>query len=64
MQGNKAIQQYMRNFTMIEKIGTVHLIKSYGSEGRKYPEVRRIKYLVLPKCGTKYQKVGLNTNLI
>ena len=37
----------MRNFTMIEKIGAVHLIKSYGGEGRKYPEVSKIKYLVL-----------------
>jgi len=41
---------------MIEKIGAVHLIKSYGGEGRKYPEVPRVNYLVLPKCGTKYQK--------
>ena len=41
---------------MIEKIGAVHLIKTYGGEGRKYPEVPRVKYLVLPKCGTKYQK--------
>ena len=49
---------------MIEKIGAVHLIKSYGSEGRKYPEVYRIKYLVLSKYGTKYQKVETNTNLI
>jgi len=49
---------------MIEKIGVVHLIKSYGSEGGKYLKVLRIKYLVLPKCGTKYQKVGPNTNLI
>jgi len=24
---------------MIEKIGAVHLIKLYGGEGRKYPEV-------------------------
>ena len=54
---------------MIEKIGVVHLIKSYGGEGRKYPEVYwgwggGGKYLVLPKCGTKYQKVGPITNLI
>ena len=28
-----------RNFTMIEKIGVVHLIKFYDSEGRKYLEV-------------------------
>jgi len=40
------------------------MIKSYDGEGRKYPEVPRVKYMVLPKCGTKYQKVGLNTNLI
>ena len=49
---------------MIEKIGTVHLIKFYGGEGRQFLEVPRIKYLVLPKCGTKYQKVRPNTNLI
>jgi len=49
---------------MIEKIGTVHLIKSYGGEDRKYPEVSKIKYLVLPKCGIKYQKMGSNNNLI
>ena len=33
-----------RIFTMIEKIGAVHLIKLYGGEGRKYPEVPRVKY--------------------
>ena len=55
----------MRNFTMIQKkIGAVHLIKSYGDEGRKYLEVLRIKYLVLPKCEIKYQKMGPNTNLV
>jgi len=48
---------------MIEKIGAVHLIESYGGEGRKYLGVPRIKYMVL-KCGIKYQKVGSNTNLI
>ena len=49
----------------LQKIGAVHLIKSYGGEGRKYLKVPRIKYLVLPKCRTnKYQKVGLNTNLV
>jgi len=41
---------------MIEKIGAVHMIKSYDSEDSKYLEVSRIKYLVLPKCGIKYQK--------
>ena len=41
-----------------------HLIKFYGDEGRKYLEEPSIKYLVLPKCGTKYQKVGSNINLI
>ena len=46
------------------KIGAVHLIISYGNEGRKYTEVRWIKYLILPKCGTKYKKVKPNTNLI
>ena len=45
-----------RNFTLIEKIGTVHLVKFYDGEGKKYPEVSRVKYQVLPKCGTKYQK--------
>ena len=49
---------------MIKKIGAINMIKSYGGESRKYPEVPRIKYLVLPKYGTKYQKVELNTNLI
>ena len=44
----------MRNFTMIEKIGAVHLIKFYGGESMKYPEVPRVKYPVLPKCGTEY----------
>ena len=38
------------------------MIKFYGGEGRKYSKVPKIKYLVLPKCGTK--KVGPNTNLI
>ena len=33
-----------RNFTMIEKIGAIYLIKSYGGEGRKYPEVPRVIY--------------------
>jgi len=44
---------------MIEKIETIHLIKSKDGENRKY-----IKYLVLPKCGIKYQKMEPNTNLI
>ena len=48
----------------LKKIGAVHLIKSYGSEGRMYPKVPKVKYLVLSKCGTKYQKVESNTNLI
>ena len=41
---------------MIEKIGSVHLVKSYDGEDRKYPEVTMVKYLVLLKCGTKYRK--------
>jgi len=49
---------------MMEKIGAVHLIKFYGGEGRKYPEVHRIKYLVLTKYGIKYQNSGINANLI
>ena len=32
---------------MIKKI--VHLIKFYGGEDKKYPEVPRIKYLILSK---------------
>ena len=44
-----------RNFTKIKKkIGAIHLVKFYGSEGRKYPKVLRVKYLILPKYGTKY----------
>ena len=43
---------------MIEKLGAVHLIKLYGGEGRKYPEGHRVKYLILSKNGTKYQKVA------
>jgi len=42
---------------MIEKIGVIHLIKSYNGKGRKYPKISRVKYLVLPKGGTKYQKI-------
>jgi len=50
---------------MVEKkIGVVYLIKSYSGEGKKYLEVLGIKYLVLLKCGIKYQKVELNINLI
>ena len=49
---------------MIEKIEVVHLIKSYGGEGRKYPEVPRVMYLILSKCRTKYQKMRLDINLI
>ena len=45
-------------FTIIEKNRSHHLIKSYGAEGRKYPEVPRVKYLLLPKCGTKYKNSG------
>ena len=43
---NEWVQSY-RKFTMIEEIGVIHLIKSYGGEGRKYLEVPRIKDLVL-----------------
>jgi len=43
---------------VIEKIGAVHLIKLYGGEDRKYPKVPRIKYMILSKYGTKYQKVA------
>ena len=49
---------------MIEKIRAVHLIESYGGQGTKYLKVPRLKYLVVQKYATKYQKVGPNTNLI
>jgi len=49
---------------MIEKKGAIHPIKFCCDEGRKYLKVAKIKYLVLPKYRTKYQKVGPNTNLI
>jgi hypothetical protein len=48
----------------LKKLGAIHLKKFYGGEGRKYPEIPRIKYLVLPKSGTNYQKMGPNANLI
>ena len=40
----------------LEKIGAVHLIKSFDHEVRKYLELSRIKYLIFLKCRTKYQK--------
>ena len=55
---------------MIEKIWDIYLIKSYDGEDkndgedRKYSEVPMVKYMILPKCGTKYQKVRPNINLI
>ena len=54
----------MRNFIMIEKIWAIYLIKSYDGEDRKYSEVPMVKYMILPKYGTKYQKMRPNTNLI
>jgi len=42
----------------LEKIEVVYLIKFYGGEGRKYPEVPRIKYLILPKYGNQVSKSG------
>ena len=48
---------------MIEK-KAVHLTESYGGQGRKYLKVPKLKYLVVQKCETKYQKVESNTNLI
>ena len=39
-------------------------VQSYGGQDRKYIEVPKLKYLVVQKCGTNYQKVGPNTNLI
>ena len=59
---NVAIFWGWREFFFIEilqwlkKIGAVHLIKLHDGEGRKYPEIPRVKYLVFTKCGTKYQK--------
>jgi len=47
----------------LKNIGAAHLIKFYGGEDMKYPEIPRLKYMVLPKYGTKYQKVEPNTNL-
>ena len=49
---------------MIEKIRMVHLTESYGGQGRKYIQVPKLKYLVVQKCRTKFQKVGPNINLI
>jgi len=51
---------------MIKKMRDIHLIESYGGQGRKYLRVSRLKYLylVVQKYGTKYQKKWLNTNLI
>jgi len=46
---------------MIEKVRSVHLIKSYGGQGRKYLEVPKLKYMAVQKCGTKRET---NTNLI
>ena len=34
----------------------LYVIESYSGQGRKYMEIPRIKYLVVQKCGTKYQK--------
>ena len=34
----------------------VHLTEWYGGQGRKYLKVPRLKYLVVQKCVTKYQK--------
>ena len=48
----------------MKKIGAVHIIKFYGGESMKYPEVPRGKVPSTPKYGIKYQKVGSNTNLI
>ena len=41
---------------MIEKMRAVDLSESYGGQGRKYMKVPRLKYLVVQKCETKYQK--------
>ena len=47
-----------------KKIRAIHLTESYVGQDRKYLELPRLKYLVLQKYGTKYQKLGPNTNLI
>ena len=49
---------------MIEKIRALHLTESYGDQGMKYLKVPKLKYLMVQKYKTKYQKVGPNTNLI
>lgn len=41
---------------MIEKIEAVHLIKSYGGEGTKYPEVPRVKYWYFQNVGPSTKK--------
>ena len=44
---------------IIEKMRAIHLIESYGGQGKKYLEVPRLKYLVVQKYGTKYIKSGI-----
>jgi len=47
---------YVSIYDVLEKIRAVHLTESYGGQGSKYLEVPRLKYPVVQKCGTKYQK--------
>ena len=62
---NKMFDSWLANFyNDWKKIIVVHLTESYGGQGMKYLKVHRLKYLLVQKCGTKYQKVGSNTNLI
>ena len=49
---------------MFEKIRSISPTELYGGQGRKYVEAPILNYLVVQKRGIKYQKVGLNTNLI
>ena len=48
----------------LKKVRVVHLTESHGGQDSKYLEVPTLNYLVVQKCGTKYQKVEPNTHLI
>jgi len=49
---------------MIKKIRVVHLTELYGGQYKKYLDVPKLKYVVVQKCMTKYQKVRPKINLI
>jgi len=48
----------------LKNVRIIHMTESYGGQDRKYLEVLTLKYLVVQKCVTKYQKVEPNTHLI